>query len=137
MRKTVFVVLFGAAFSAVAADKTLDCDNPKTTLQVNECAAMALDASREEMAAYLEASLEHNGFDPELVEAIESAQEQWDNYVDSHCGSVYTQWRDGTIRDAKALSCKTRLTRQRTHEIWLNFLTYMDSTPPVLPEPAK
>ncbi|EPH6367104.1 lysozyme inhibitor LprI family protein, partial [Vibrio cholerae] len=28
------------------------------------------------------------------------------------------------------------LTRQRTYEIWKNFLTYMDSTAPVLPEPS-
>ncbi|MDE0552455.1 hypothetical protein OU793_24315, partial [Vibrio sp. VP6] len=57
-------------------------------------------------------------------------------YMSSHCDSVYTQWRDGTIRGVMAISCKTKLTKQRTHELWENFLTYMDSTPPVLPEPS-
>ncbi|TQO82301.1 lysozyme inhibitor LprI family protein, partial [Vibrio cholerae] len=72
----------------------------------------------------------------DLVSAIQVAQKDWQSYMSSHCNSVYTQWRDGSIRSVLAISCKTQLTRQRTHEIWKNFLTYMDSTAPVLSEPS-
>jgi hypothetical protein len=34
-----------------------------------------------------------------------------------------------------ALNCQIRLTRMRTYTIWLHWLTYMDSTPPLLPKP--
>ncbi|TOB51174.1 lysozyme inhibitor LprI family protein, partial [Vibrio parahaemolyticus] len=85
---------------------------------------------------YLNTSFEHNSHDPELTAAIKLAQQDWQAYMSSHCDSVYTQWRDGTIRGIMAISCKTKLTKQRTHELWENFLTYMDSTPPVLPEPS-
>jgi hypothetical protein len=33
------------------------------------------------------------------------------------------------------LSCQIKLTQLHTHTIWLEWLTYMDSTPPILPEP--
>ena len=59
-----------------------------------------------------------------------------DEYKVKTNDSVYTQWRDGAIRGIMAISCKTKLTKQRTHDLWENFLTYMDSTPPVLPEPS-
>ena len=40
-----------------------------------------------------------------------------------------------TIRNAMSLTCRIRLVDQRTHTIWQNWLTFMDSTPPILPEP--
>ena len=88
-----------------------------------------------ELDQYLEASFELNAYDEALVSSIKVAQKSWQTYMTAHCDSVYTQWRDGSIRGLMALSCKTKLTKQRTHEVWENFLTYMDSTPPVLPEP--
>ncbi len=32
-------------------------------------------------------------------------------------------------------SCLLDMTKKRTHEIWETYLTYMDSTPPILKEP--
>jgi len=126
---TVFVV------SVSVADESLDCENAISTLEINACASIELDLAQREMEHYLQASLEHNADDPELVEAIQVAQKDWQAYYTSHCSSVYTQWREGTIRGVLTISCRTTLTKQRTHELWKNFLTYMDSTPPVLPEP--
>ena len=39
------------------------------------------------------------------------------------------------VRWAAYLGCKIALTQARTHWLWRNWLTYMDSTPPILPEP--
>lgn len=121
--------------SASASDDVVDCDNAMNTLEINHCAALELESSQLELDKYLAASFEHNVKDVELVDAIKGAQESWQAYMTAHCDSVYTQWRDGSIRGLMALSCKTKLTKQRTHEVWENFLTYMDSTPPVLLEP--
>lgn len=129
------LVLMCFSYSVVAGEKTVDCDNAMNTLEINHCAALELEAAQVELDKYLAASFEHNAEDAELVDAIKSAQESWQAYMTAHCDSVYTQWRDGSIRGLMALSCKTKLTKQRTHEVWENFLTYMDSTPPVLPEP--
>ncbi|QUX96126.1 hypothetical protein C0J08_12250 [Marinomonas sp. CT5] len=132
-----YILLLAAIFSlsVSASEPTLDCENAITTLDINQCSAIKLKAANTEMLTYLEKSYQHHDDDPTLIKAIKVAQKDWQNYMESHCDSVYTQWRDGTIRGVMAISCKTKLTKQRTHEIWQNFLTYMDSTPPVLPEP--
>ncbi|WP_150304560.1 lysozyme inhibitor LprI family protein [Pseudomonas saliphila] len=137
MKKCIAIMLAGLSFIVTAEDKPADCGNALTTLEINQCAAIELELAQSELAKYLEVSFEHNANDPELIESIKVAQQDWLEYMSSHCDSVYTKWREGTIRDVMAISCKTQLTEQRTHEVWANFLTYMDSTPPVLPEPKK
>lgn len=123
------------SFSALADEGIVDCENAMNTIEINQCAAIELESAQAELDKYLAASFEHNAYDAELVASIKKAQESWQAYMTAHCDSVYTQWRDGSIRGVMALSCKTTLTKERTHEVWANFLTYMDSTPPVLPEP--
>ncbi|PHX03848.1 lysozyme inhibitor LprI family protein [Vibrio splendidus] len=136
MKKVLTVVLLTCLpLLASASDDAIDCENAMNTLEINQCAAIELESAQAELDKYLAASFEHNAYDAELVASIKKAQESWQAYMTAHCDSVYTQWRDGSIRGIMALSCKTTLTKQRTHEVWANFLTYMDSTPPVLPEP--
>ncbi|MEZ8626195.1 lysozyme inhibitor LprI family protein [Vibrio splendidus] len=136
MKKVLTVVLLTCLpLLASASDDVIDCENAMNTIEINQCAAIELESAQAELDKYLAASFEHNAYDAELVASIKKAQESWQAYMSAHCSSVYTQWRDGSIRGVMALSCKTTLTKQRTHEVWANFLTYMDSTPPVLPEP--
>ncbi|MEZ9622609.1 lysozyme inhibitor LprI family protein [Vibrio sp. 10N.222.55.A3] len=123
------------SFSALAYEGVVDCENAMNTIEINHCAAIELESAQAELDKYLAASFEHNAYDAELVASIKKAQESWQAYMTAHCDSVYTQWREGSIRGVMALSCKMTLTKQRTHEVWVNSLTYMDSTPPVLPEP--
>lgn len=135
MKTWMLLVLFGLSCSAMAENPPLDCQNAMSTLEMNRCASMALDSAEAELARYLAASLAHNADDLELVNAINAAQTDWQAYRLSHCNSVYMQWRDGSIRGVMAFSCKTQLTKQRSHDIWKNFLSYMDGTPAILPEP--
>ncbi len=139
MKRRILLVLSIFAFTAIASDEeiTFDCDNAVSTLEINTCAIIELDLARAELSKYLNVSFEHNSADSELVKAIEVAQNDWQAYMSSHCNSIYTKWREGTIRDAMTISCETNLTVQRTHEVWAHFLTYMGSTPPVLPEPKQ
>ena len=37
--------------------------------------------------------------------------------------------------DQAVVDLLLQLIQQRTHQIWSDFLTYMDSTPPILPKP--
>lgn len=137
--RTIPAVLASLTFAVMAmgGDKALDCDNAMTTLDINQCAAMELASAQAELSRYVEASVMHHADDPELVAAIEASQQAWQTYVTAQCDAVYTKWRDGTIRGVMALTCKTELTQQRTRTLWESFLTYMDSTPPLLPEPIR
>nr|WP_086939389.1 lysozyme inhibitor LprI family protein [Thaumasiovibrio occultus] len=136
MNKGLIILLTGLSFGAFAAKDHVDCNNAMTTIEINQCAAIELASAQTQLDHYLAMSLEQKAHDPELVAAIKVAQQDWQAYMTSHCDSVYTQWRNGTIRGVMAISCKTKLTKQRTHTLWQSFLTYMDSTPPVLPEPS-
>ncbi len=102
MKKWLLIML--ASFSSVvsAENESLDCKNAMNTFEINQCASMALDSAQAELTKYLEASFEHNVKDPDLVSAIQVAQKDWQSYMSSHCNSVYTQWRDGSIRGVLA-----------------------------------
>ncbi len=130
MKKRLIIILASLSFGALAEEESIDCNNAMTTIEINQCAAIELESAQVKLDKYLNTSFEHNSHDSELIAAIKLAQQDWQAYMSSHCDSVYTQWRDGTIRGIMAISCKTKLTKQRTHELWENFLTYMDSTPP-------
>lgn len=135
MNKYLIAGLALLSSPTLSASAGVDCQNARTTIEINQCAAIELESAQAQLAEYLQASFEHHADDPQLVAAIKTAQKDWQAYMASHCDAVYTQWRDGTIRGVMSLSCKTQLTQQRTHEVWANFLTYMDNSPPVLPEP--
>jgi uncharacterized protein YecT (DUF1311 family) len=137
MQKSISIALMTISCSTVSAEVDLSCVDPINTLMVNHCATNELKVAKAELAHYLQASLEHNSNDPALLKSIKKAQQDWQIYATSHCDSIYTQWREGTIRGAMTINCQTQLNKHRTHELWANFLTYMDSTPPVLPEPEK
>ncbi len=113
----------------------LDCDNAYTTRDMEYCASQKRESASKTMRQYLIASYTQYNHDPNTVKAIKASQQAWETYESSNCGAVYTSWTTGSFRGLMSIDCSTRLTKQRSHELWLNYLTFMDSTPPVLPEP--
>jgi len=135
MRK--IIIALALLYSPVALSDDFNCENAVSTPEINYCAGLDLEKAENEMNIYFLRSKDQQKHDPELIPTMEAAQVAWANYVEAHCDSIYTMWRDGSIRGAMSLTCKTNLTQQRTHDLWTNFLAYMDSTPAVLPEPNK
>jgi len=133
MKICIFLVVF-FSFSALA-EENIDCDNAWTTSAINQCMYKDLVAAEKVMDKYLAKSLERYSEDEVSVSSIKKGQEAWVSYRKEHCGAVYDTWRDGTIRTAMGLGCNLELTHQRTKVLWQSFLTYVDSTPSLLPEP--
>ncbi|MEO1094318.1 MAG: lysozyme inhibitor LprI family protein [Cyanobacteria bacterium J06638_28] len=117
------------------AQEEIDCDQALTTIEVNYCAALDLEAAEAVMAEYLQASQDRYAHDATVLQSIDTAQDTWLIYRAAHCDSVFEVWRTGTIRTLMWLECSIELTQQRTFDLWHSFLTYADSTPPLLPEP--
>jgi len=130
-----FILLLVPFFSY--AEDELDCENAWTTIAINQCMNQELIFANETMDKYLEKSLQRYSNDSVSLTSIKNGQEAWIVYRDTHCDAVYDTWRDGTIRTAMGLGCKLRLTNERTRTLWVSFLTYEDSTPPILPEPNE
>lgn len=127
--------------SSVPAVDDVRCDG--NTIQINQCLAdelTAIEAEHQRYVAAARARLKHDA-DPgdpgsvKAVEGFEKAEAAWLAYRDAECGAVFDNWSGGTIRNAMAITCRATLTHLRTHTVWENWLTFMDSTPPVLLEP--
>lgn len=121
--------------SIFAAADGIDCKNTATTVEINACISDVLENENRVLALYLSKAKERYTDQPRLIDIINQSQQDWLIYRQSHCDSVYDIWSDGTIRGAMFGECMLKLTKQRTHQIWEDYLTYMDSTPPLLPEP--
>ena len=116
------------------------------TREINECMSERLGALEGVMSRYVTAArdrLKANeretapglGSVGDALPKFEEAQRTWLRYRDTECSAVYDYYSPGSIRNMQALACKMALTRERTHAIWTAWLSNLDSSPPVLPEP--
>lgn len=119
---------------AAPADR---CADAKTTVETNLCLARANNAAELEMDRYLVAARQRAAGDGVMVvKALDEAQARWIAWRKGECDAVYTHLQGGTIRTAGLLTCRIDLTEARTRQLWKTWLTYPDSTPPILPEPG-
>lgn len=139
----------GEAAAAAAAssqpDRPFDCVRDGSTPQINACLAQDLAAEEARMDRYLAAAREQARSSDELPRAfggpsaqrayLAASQAAWTAYARIVCEGVDDSFKDGSIHTAMFLSCMIDMTLERTRVIWRDYLTYWDSTPPVLPEP--
>ncbi|WP_375290505.1 DUF6265 family protein [Qipengyuania sp.] len=111
------------------------CPDAATTPEMNACWAARLGEVEARMERYFAAALDKEKARPQLQAKMRSAQQAFAAYANGECDAVLEDWSDGTIRTVMALDCRIALTNARTHAIWQTWLTYPDSTAPVLPEP--
>ncbi len=121
-------------FAALSrAAPSYDCDG--TTLEINDCLMELRSRAEEREGEYLAAALSGRADTPELAEIMRQSQAAAVEYRNRECLAVYEFWKAGSIRNIMSLNCSIRLIDQRTYTIWQNWLTFMDSTPPIRPEP--
>ncbi|MDH3231114.1 MAG: lysozyme inhibitor LprI family protein [Alphaproteobacteria bacterium] len=113
------------------------CKNSKNTLEMNACLSEEVRIARTELGKYLEESRRHYAEEPKSIAALDKAQKSWLDFQEAHCRAVYEIWSEGTIRNAKYADCLLKSTRRRIHDLWEIYLTFVDSTPPLLPEPGS
>ncbi|SEK91205.1 Uncharacterized conserved protein YecT, DUF1311 family [Sphingomonas palmae] len=114
------------------------CDG-STTRDVEQCLAADLKRADTELNRYYAAATKRltEQQDTVALAKLRLAERAWIAYRDAECEAVYESWGQGTIRGAMNLGCRINLTKARTATIWRNWLTYSDSTPPILPKPAE
>lgn len=117
---------------ALAADP---CSNAKNTVKMNECTSNRITGAERELARYLGKSLEHISDQPKSAQALTKAQASWLQFRKDHCDAISEMWAGGTISTAMHGNCLVEQTQRRTHDLWKEYLTFMDSTPALLPEP--
>lgn len=123
----------------------LSCPNnaQRTTLEMNQCSITVVQqllAIQEHYIAaiYTRINTEYKDspeLGEELLTSFDKENKAWDELINASSSATYTYWQGGTIRGVKGLGRKITLIKYRIHNQWANWLTYMDSTPSILPEP--
>lgn len=136
------IIVLAAASIAAAPPPAPKCPGD-TTLEINDCMSAELAKAETDLKRYVAAArkrLKSESADsPDAAAALvdlDKIETAWAAYREAQCNAVYDYWKSGTIRTSMALTCEIDLTRQHTHAVWDAWLTYMDSTPPILPEPS-
>lgn len=133
-------LFIGAAVSfilttATATAEGLVCRDSVDTIKERDCMSTEVDKADRKLSEYIEAAKERISEDSTVVLSLTETQKAWLSYRTAQCGDVYKYWSQGTYRYRASLQCMLDLTKERTHDIWSAYLTYVDSTAAVLPEP--
>lgn len=128
--------------SIIAMTLLLAAANPcpgSTTREVEQCLADDLARVDAELNRYYGAAVKRLTEEKQTaaLAQLRASERAWIRYRDAECGAVYEWWKQGTIRGTMDLGCRMDVTRARTSTIWRNWLTYADSTPPLLPRPPR
>lgn len=121
--------------AALAMAPAVPCQGD-TTIEIQACAAQELKTADAELNRYYRAATTRLKGEPATLAKLRRSEAAWIAYRDAECAAVFQNWTPGTIAGTELLGCKTRLTRERTAAIWTAWLTFADSTPPILPRPA-
>jgi len=115
--------------------QTLDCKNASTTYNTMDCLKINIIEAETVLNHYFTESKKRYANDTKLISLMNESQKRWLSYRESECSAVYQMWIEGSIRVIVAGNCRLNMTKKRTHEIWETYLTYQDSTPPILKNP--
>jgi len=128
------------------SDEPPICSGPSTP-EVNACFVEYSRRADRELDRYVAAArkrlMDEANDDPKrqapktALAEFDAAQAAWVAYRKAECTAYYDWWSEGTIRGAMYGGCWVSATKSRTEAIWSSWLHYMDSTPPLMPEPFK
>lgn len=110
----------------------------ETTREVETCLANDLARADAELNRYYAAAVQRLTKEGQTLPLAElrASERAWITYRDAECDAVWEWWKEGSVRGTFATECRIELTQARTMSIWRNWLTYVDSTPPLLPDPG-
>lgn len=125
------------------ANAAISCQAAKTTLAMQECLGRQLLQADQELERYLERAQRRLSAERDLPAGalsrasadLAASQQSWHRSRDRYCQALWSFWSGGTIRGPMLLSCRIALARERQRRIWLDFLSFPDGSPPLLPEP--
>jgi uncharacterized protein YecT (DUF1311 family) len=130
-------ILLIAALSAAPAPEQCDTGG---TIGMAQCMDRKIGQAKSRLNQYRARAVQRfeaaPDRDPATVKAIEDAGVAADAYRETYCGAVYQRWIEGSIRFAMDQECKLRLIDRETHDIWSDFLRFIqEDATPLLPEP--
>jgi len=127
---SAFVSLFllvgsGAATTAFAQDKKVNCTDPQTQMEMTQCAGEDYDKADKDLNVEYQKlrkllgerdkAADENG--KGAVDALVAAQRAWVAYRDANCNLAGFQARGGSMEPQLVASCLAQMSRDRTQEL--------------------
>jgi uncharacterized protein YecT (DUF1311 family) len=100
-----------------------------------QCSNAAMDAQDAKLETYLKAAHSRTRALGREPMDFTAAQKAWVAYRIAQCADVYLFWGYGNFRYDASLDCNLQMTRERMHDLWSSYLTFLDGAPLILPEP--
>ncbi|MBV9610899.1 MAG: DUF1311 domain-containing protein [Acidobacteriaceae bacterium] len=94
-----------------------DCGSANTTLEINGCLSRVEETSQRNFRAFYDSLRKLLNRAAGAAQQLDSSQANWEKYSTSACDAVYAFYRDGSIRNAKAIGCRIQLTRSRMQDL--------------------
>ncbi len=130
-----FILLLLICISPFVQSDEIDCDNAINTYEMNVCAKKEMVAADVALNKALSQAKDKYANEATLLKLLAFSQDAWLIYRKAHCDGVYEKWAGGSIRGVMFGQCMLSLTEQRTQNIWSHYLTDMDYSPTLMPEP--
>jgi uncharacterized protein YecT (DUF1311 family) len=92
------------------------CDNPKTTIEMRECAAFKLKNAEKDLEQVYSTMLSKLS-DEAHKKSLRASQEAWQKYRDAAAEFEGYFYKGGTIQLQIKLDCMTRMTQARAKEL--------------------
>jgi len=117
--------LIFACLALPAAAQEVDCENPVTQMEMNQCAHDDWEAADAELnAAYQRAMTLVKGWDADLpeaeqggAEALRQAQRAWITFRDKACEVEGFPMKGGSAEPLLVFGCLRQLTEERTAQL--------------------
>jgi uncharacterized protein YecT (DUF1311 family) len=132
-----WLLVLGSLMTTAACAAEPVCQDPKDNVADRACMSAEVAKADAQLAQYLRAAKEWVAKDKLQDLKLDATQAAWMRYRDAQCDDVYRYWGDGTHRYRAAAQCQLDLAHARTYDLWSAYLTYTDSTPPILPKPER
>jgi uncharacterized protein YecT (DUF1311 family) len=126
--------LLGAGRESLKAPGAVVCPNAETTVEMVACLDERLKATEKVLETHLTEARRIWGDVPEVLQAVNHAQEAWTKFRESQCDAETEVYKGGSIQPVVLLGCWQRLSGQRICEIWSAFIDDMGTELPPPPE---
>ncbi|WP_323784381.1 lysozyme inhibitor LprI family protein [Thalassovita sp.] len=119
------IITLSALLATSGAAQALDCSAPQTQQDMNQCAYQMWQYADEDLNLAYQMARDFmrttDSYLPENLKgaeaALRDAQRAWIPFRDNACAAEGFAFRGGSMEPLMVLSCKERLTRQRTEEL--------------------
>lgn len=103
----------GLVMAGPAQAQTINCADPKNTVEMGACAERELTAADKRLNDAYQRLMKDERRDENARKLLRDAQRKWIPFRDAECGFIADEMRGGTGQPVLLMSCLARLTAER------------------------